>query len=268
MAPGAVRLAAAAALLAGLAACASPGLRPAGPAGRQRLARPSAAAPARTPTPSPSFPQQRPVDEDQPLRVRSKGLRYDHATDESVFYGGVTVTQDSTTLQARELRSQDRGQNAMALGGVLMTDPVRRFQARAGRAEYTGALRSAKLEDGLELVSVDPYGLSVTVTGRSGSFSDVSRWAQVEGGVRVRRGALTATAGSAQVLDGGQKVIMQGKVQARFGADQARADRVELDQADKGIELDGGVRARIVPQDLRRAMAAPWAPGGDVKEAQ
>lgn len=247
------------------AACASPGLRPMAARGKAAPALAAVAAP--TPTPAPSFPQQRPVDEEQPLKVRSKSLRYDHATEESVFYGGVTVTQDSTTLLARELRSQTQGQSAKAEGGVLLKDPLRRFQARAGRAEYTGALRSARLEGGLELVSVDPYGLPITVTGRSGSFSDVSRWAMVDGGVLVRRGALSATAGTAQVLDGGGRVELDGAVRARFGLDQAKADHVELDQAEKSIVMDGAVRARIVPRDLREAMAAPWAPGNG-QEAQ
>lgn len=267
MAPAALRLGWAAVGLALLAsACASPGLQ-ALAAPRPAAAPASTPQPSRTPTPSPSFPQQRPMDQALPLKVRSKGLRYDHQSDESVFYGGVTVTQDSTTLQARELRSQNQGQSAVADGGVLMFDPVRRFRVHAGRASYAGALRSARLDGGLVLVSVDPYGQPITVTGRSGSFSGVSRWARVEGGVWVQRGALSATAGTAQVMDGGGRVRLDGGVRARLGTDQAKADRARLDQRDRSILLEGSVRAHIVPEDLRRAMAAPWAVG-DTKEAQ
>jgi lipopolysaccharide export system protein LptA len=247
------------ALLA-LAACASPGLQSGPPAKGPGLA-PVPSVPQPSPTPAPSFPQQKPLDEEQPLKVRSKGLRYDHAAEESVFYGGVTVTQDSTVLQARELHSQTQGQSARAEGGVLLRDPVRRFQARAGRVEYTGALRAALLEGGLELVSVDPYGRPVTVTGQSGSFSDLSRAALVRGGVKVRRGSLRATADSAQVRDGGEQLQLQGSVRGSFGLDRVQADLIELDQVGKAITLDGKVRARVVPKDLRQAMASPWDAG-------
>lgn len=267
MACPALKLGLAAAGLALLAsACASPGLQALAPPGRAAVAAPTP-QPSRTPTPSPSFPQRRPVDQALPLKVRSKGLRYDHQADESVFYGGVTVTQDSTTLLARELRSQDQGQSAVADGGVLMFDPVRRFRVHAGRASYAGVLRSARLDGGLVLVSVDPYGQPITVTGRSGAFSGLSRWARVEGGVLVLRGALSATAATAEVMDGGGRLRLDGGVRARLGADQAKADRAQLDQGDRSILLEGSVRAHIVPEDLRRAMAAPWAVG-DTKEAQ
>ncbi|HTB33296.1 MAG TPA: hypothetical protein VK842_00390, partial [bacterium] len=92
----AARLALGALLLAG---CAARGLSP-HPDPAKPPAQPSP-TPSPAPTPAPSFPQRRPLDESRPVKVRSKSLRYDQAAQESVFYGGVTVTQDSTQMLTR-----------------------------------------------------------------------------------------------------------------------------------------------------------------------
>ena len=211
------------------------------------------------PTPAPSFPQSKPVDESRPVKVKARSLRYDQAKQETVFYGGVTVTQDSTVLTARELRSSDQGQNAHAEGGVRVVDATRRFQAEAGSAVYGDAMRSAELSGGVRLLSVDPYGVPVTVTGQSGRYLDLSRSASVEGGVQVQRGALTATAGSAELERGGDLLRLLDKVLVRLGTNRGQADTAAFDQADRSMVMLGHVRARFIPRDVRKAGEAPWS---------
>ena len=245
-----------------LAGCAARGLTP-HPDPSRPAARPTA-TPSPTPAPAPSFPQKRPVDESRPVKVRSHSLRYDQAAQESVFYGGVTVTQDSTQMLARELRSETQGRDAHASGGVHLDDPVRRFHADSDSADYTDAMRYGRLDGGVRLVSVDPYGVPVTVTGRSGEYADLSRWAQVLGGVTVLRGSLSATAESAVLESGGTLVDLSGTVRASLGLDRCRSALMRLDQATQELTLIGDARAHFVPRDLRQAMATPWkgtAPG-------
>jgi lipopolysaccharide export system protein LptA len=245
-----------------LAGCAARGLSP-HPGPVKPAAKPTA-TPSPAPTPAQSFPQRRPVDESRPVQVRSRSLRYDQAAQESVFYGGVTVTQDSTQMLTRELRSETQGRSAHASGGVQMSDPVRRFRADSDSADYTDAMRYGRLDGGVRLVSVDPYGVPVTVTGRSGEYADLSRWAQVLGGVTVLRGSLSATAQSAVLEGGGTLVDLSGTVRAALGFDRCRSAMMRLDQATQELTLIGNARAHFVPRDLRQAMATPWkgtAPG-------
>jgi len=216
-----------------------------------------------SPSPAPSFPQRRPMDESRPVKVRSRSLRYDQGSQESVFYGGVTVTQDSTQMLTRELRSETQGRSAHASGGVQLSDPLRRFRAEADSADYSDSMRYGKLDGGVRVVSVDPYGVPVTMTGRSGEYADVSRWAQVLGSVTVVRGEVSATAESAVLEDGGTQVDLSGSVRVSMGLDRCRSALMHLDQVSQELTMEGDARAHFVPRHLRQAMAAPWksAPG-------
>lgn len=245
------------ALLA-LAACASPGLKAHKAPGFHAVAKVPQVKPTPSPTPAPAYPQERPLDQARPVKVRSRSLRYDQKTQETVFYGGVTATQDSTVLKARELRSQSQGQSAHASGGVLVDDAVRRFWVRSGEADYTDSLREAFLSHGVHLVSVDPYGRPVTVTGQSGSYSGLSRSARVQGGVRVLRGPMQATAVSATVSDGGVLLLLEQDVRAAMGFNRLQADRALFDQKEHSVDLEGDVRVRLIPDQVRGAAAAPW----------
>jgi len=246
------------------AACAAPGLKP-------RKAAPSApvaAVPGATPspTPAPAYPQARPVDQTLPVKIRSRSLRYDKQAQETVFYGGVTATQDTTTLNSRELRSQTRGQSARASGGVVVRDETRHFLALAGEADYADSMREAALHDGVRVVSVDPYGLPVTVTGREGRYNDLSRWAEVDGDVLVLRGRLHATAVSATVGDGGSSLLLRQEVRAGMDFNRMQAERALFDQKDHSMDLEGDVRVRLIPSEVRRAADAPWSESVSAKE--
>jgi lipopolysaccharide export system protein LptA len=248
-----------------LAGCAARGLTP--HPDPSRPAPTPAATPSPAPTPAPSFPQRRPMDQSRPVKVRSRSLRYDQSAQETVFFGGVTVTQDSTQMLTRELRSENQGRDAHARGGVRLDDPQRRFHADSDSADYSDDMRYGKLDGGVRLLSVDPYGVPVTVTGRSGEYADLSRWAQVLGGVTVVRGALSATAQSAVLEDGGTLVDLSGSVRAALGLDRCRSALMRLDQATQDITLIGDARAHFVPRDLKQAMAAPWKGGAPGQEA-
>lgn len=248
-------LALSAAALLALGACTSPALR-----SRASKAAPKVAGlPAASPTPAPQYPQERPVDETLPVRIRSRSLRYDQLTQETVFYGGVTATQDSTVLNAQELRSQNQGQSAHASGGVLVRDEQRRFSVHSGQADYTDSMREATLSQGVHLVSVDPYGRPVTVTGRSGAYSDVRRWAKVDGGVTVLRGNLQATALGATLSEGGTQLLLEKDVRAAMGFNRLQSQRAVFDQDDHSVDLEGDVRVRLIPSEVRSAADAPWS---------
>ena len=240
--------------LLALAACAKPALSPR-PAGT--VSPPVAAVPTLEPTPLPAYPQSRPIDQARPLKVRSRSLKVGKSGTETVFYGGVTVTQDSTLLTARELRSSDQGRNALASGDVHLLDPDRRIEAFAQEVEYGDALSQASLRRDVRLLSIDPYGVSVTLTGQSGTYWAVSRTADMQGGVTVYRGHLTATAGSGQLTDGGKQVHLSGSVHAVLGINEARSEEADLEAEGKSLTLKGKVRARFIPSDVRKAAAAP-----------
>lgn len=221
--------------------------------------KPVAGVPSPSPTPAPAYPQTRPVDQSRPVKVRSRSLRYDQQAQETVFYGGVTATQDSTVLMARELRSQTGGESAHASGGVDLGDEVRRFRVLAGEADYTDQMREAELYKGVHLVSVDPYGRPVTVTGQSGRYSGVSRWAEVDGGVTVVRGAMLAKAVSATVMDGGSKLELDRDVRMSMGINRLQSQKALFDQKLHSMDLEGDVRARLIPFELRSMANAPWS---------
>ena len=244
--------------LAFCAACAAPRLAPHGSPDIRPVAGVPAVKPRPSPTPAPAYPQERPVNQRRPLKVRSRSLRYDQKTQETVFYGGVTTTQDSTVIHSRELLSRMQGQSARASGGVLMSDPVRRFWIKTGQADYTDLLREAVLSQGVHLVSVDPYGNSITVTGQSGSFSSLSRGAKVDGGVTVLRGPLQATAVSATVADGGSQLTLEEDVRVAMGFNRLESDWACFDDKDHSLDLQGDVRVRVIPAELRSVAASPW----------
>lgn len=236
-----------------LSACAKAVLSPRA----TKEAPPVAAVPTLQPTAAPSYPQARPLDEARPVKVRSRSLKVGQAGAETVFYGGVTVTQDSTVLTARELRSRDQGRSALATGDVHLLDPERRVEALAQEVEYGDAMSQASLRKDVILRSIDPYGVSVTLTGQSATYWALSRSASLEGGVTVYRGALTATAGSGQLLEGGKHVHLSGSVHAVLGPNEARSEEADMEAEGRSLTLKGRVRARFIPSDVRKAAANP-----------
>lgn len=242
-----------------LAACVGPRLAPHKASGIKTVAKVPSLKPHATPTPAPVYPQSRPLDQARPVKVRSRRLRYDQKTQETVFYGGVTVTQDTTMLKSRELRTQTKGQSARASGGVLMTDLVRHFWVLSGQADYADSLREASLSQGVHFVTVDPYGSAITVTGQSGSYWGLSRGAEVGGGVKVLRGPMQATALSATVSDGGISLLLESDVHAAMGFNRLQSDRALFNQKDHSVDLEGDVRVRLIPSEVRNAAAAPWS---------
>jgi lipopolysaccharide transport protein LptA len=216
-----------------------------------------APVPTAVPSPAPSYPQNKPVDQALPVKVRSRSLKVGQAGAVTVFYGGVTVTQDTTVLTARELRSHDQGHTALAVGDVRLLDPDRKVQAEAQEVEYGEALRQASLRGKVRLLSVDPYGVGVTLTGDTATYAALSEAATAQGGVTVYRGGLTATAGSAEMYGGGTYVHLSGGVEAKLGPNQARSREAELQAKGRSLTLKGAVRARFIPSDVRKAAADP-----------
>lgn len=262
----AVSAALAASALAWALGCAGRGLQPRAAEGAPRPA--ALPTPLPSPTPEPRFPQNRAVDETRPVKVRSAHLRHDQKSGLTVFYGGVTVTHDSSTLLAKDLRSLDQGASAEAGGGVLLRDTQRRFTAEAGKVRYANALREGQLDGGVRLVTLGPYGRPVTVTGRSGGYLGLSRSAWVDGGVRAYRGDLSVSAQRAELEDDGALLRLLRDVDVRLGTNRAQADSAELRREGQGLDLSGTVRARFVPRELRRAAEQPWNAGGPEEETE
>jgi lipopolysaccharide export system protein LptA len=217
--------------------------------------------PTAQPTPTPPIAQTRPLDESRPVKVRSAHLRYDQRAQRTVFYGGVTVTHDSSTLLARELASSDQGASAEADGGVLLKDAQRQFTAEAGRVRYGNALQEGQLDGGVRLVTLDPHGASVTITGQEGGYLGLSRSAWAGGGVQVQRGGLTVSAQRAELEEDGAVVKLKDDVDVRLGANQALSEEAILRREGQSLELSGSVRARFTPRELRQAAEDPWATG-------
>jgi lipopolysaccharide transport protein LptA len=242
--------------LAGLlGACAKPALSPRPEAGAPAAA--MAPLPTAQPTPALLYPQTKPVDQALPVKVRSRSLKVGQGGAMTVFYGGVTVTQDTTVLTARELRSHDQGHTALAVGDVRLLDPERKVQGEAQELEYGDALRQASLRGKVRLLSVDPYGMGVTLTGESATYLALSEAASAQGNVTVYRGGLTATAGSAEMYGGGTYVHLSGGVQAQLGPNRARSREAELVAKGRSLTLKGAVRARFIPSDVRKAALNP-----------
>jgi lipopolysaccharide transport protein LptA len=245
--------------LALLAGCVSPNL-----GGGKGAPAPAVAAPAPAPSPtaapSPAYPQARPLDESKPVKLRADRLRYNDKLKETLFKGHVVATQDTATLSADELRSSDQGQSARVSGSVKITDSQRRVSLEASEGDYSGALSEANLRGGVKVVSVDPYAVPVTVTGRSAWYQSVSRLARVEGGVRVERGRLSATAESAELDAPAETVELKGGVEAGFGANRVKSSSARLDGKRKSAAFEGGVEARLVPAEVRESAAHPEKP--------
>jgi lipopolysaccharide transport protein LptA len=203
------------------------------------------------------YPQTKPVDQAMPIKVRSRSLKVGQAGAETVFYGGVTVTQDTTVLTAKELRSRDQGHTALAVGNVRLLDPERKVQGEAQELEYGDALRQASLRGHVRLLSVDPYGVGVTLTGATATYLALSEAASAQGGITLYRGGLTATAESAEMYGGGSYVHLSGGVDAHLGPNRARSREADLVAKGRSLTLKGAVRARFIPSDVRKAAADP-----------
>jgi lipopolysaccharide export system protein LptA len=247
--------------VAWLGACAGPELAYRRALPGSAVAAPPALPVAPTPTPAPDFPQSAPLDVGSPVKLRAGRLRHDQGSHTTVFYGGVTVTHDTSTLVAAELRSRDQGRSAQATGGVAVTDTRRRFYAEAGGLDYTDALRRGRLYGGVRLVTVEPYGRSVTITGAQGGYEGLSRVAWIDGGVLVLREGLSLTAGRAEVDEGQGLLTLWGDVDVILRGSRARAQGAVLRQDGQSLELSGTVRARFVPAELRQEAERPWQDG-------
>jgi lipopolysaccharide export system protein LptA len=235
-----------------LGKAAAPERAKASPLGAAQAASPTAAAT--------SYPQERPLDQKRPVRIKSDHLRYNDRLKETEFIGHVVATQDTETLLADHMRSRDQGDSAWAQGHLRLFDPERRIEMLADEGDYSGALSEANLRGGVILHSVDPYAVSVTVTGQSAWFQSLSRNARLTGGVRVERGRLTATAQSAE-MDGAKDTLeLQGGVKVIFGANSVLANNATLDGAAKSVLFVGAVDASLIPAQLREGASHPERP--------
>ncbi len=213
-----------------------------------------------TPQPSPvptTLPQALPLDEARPLKVTSRTLRHDEKNRVTRFIGDVRVTQDSLTLTADELISDATTQGAQARGHVRLRDAVRKVDLSAGELRYANDLRQADLFDGALLLTQDPYGVPVTITGQTGWYQALSQRARLEGGVRVWRGDLSATAQSASVEGARRFILLEGGVKAALNKNRASSNSVRLGQNGQSLEFLGDVRASFIPRQLRQAVQDP-----------
>ncbi len=229
-----------------LAGCVAKSLAPdRGPLAWKR-ARPT---PSATPTPRPSYPQARPVEPDQPVVIHAQRLRYNARLKETFFSGGVRARQGSTTLDCDELAARQKGEQARAEGHVVVRDPERKVVMHAMRADYTNRLRDATLRGDVSLLTVDPYGLPVTVTSQEAEYWADQRRAWLGGGVRVFRQGVSATAGSADFVQDKGLTLEQGAV-VRMGANLFSADSIQMDSASRRVRLRGGVKATFIPEQV------------------
>jgi lipopolysaccharide transport protein LptA len=236
-----------------------------------QLGKTGAAAAEVHPGPSPSpgpmttqvvmqYPQTRPVDEKRPVRITSDHLHYNDKLKESEFIGHVVATQDTETMYADRMRSSTQGESAWANGHLRMVDFNRKVELLADEGDYSGALSEANLRGGVILHSVDPYSIAVTVTGETGWFQSVSRLARLSGGVHVERGRLTATAESAYMDGGLDRLNLLGNVKANFGVNCIQAQSATLDDLTKSILFEGDVDASLIPTQVRDSASHPERP--------
>jgi lipopolysaccharide transport protein LptA len=217
-----------------------------------------AAATEAVPTPTPFFPQNRPLNDRAPVRLRADHLVYDSKKKETQFSGDVVARQDSTVLKADRMRSSNQGESAEAEGHLHLTDSQRKVELRANQGDYTDSLATARLRGGVILHSQDPYAVPVTVTGQTAEYQSVSRKALVKGDVKIWRGDLYALS-EAALLDGEAAILsLDGNVDLRLGLrNRIRSQRATLSSKNRDMAFEGGVEASIIPAEIRQASAHP-----------
>lgn len=206
------------------------------------------------------YPQTRPVDEKRPVKITSDHLHYNDKLKESEFIGHVVATQDTETMLADRMRTSDQGESAWASGHLRIFDFDRKLELLSDEGDYSGALSEANLRGGVILHSVDPYAVSVTVTGQTGWFQSVSRLAHLKGGVHVQRGHLSATAETADMDGALDRLDLLGNVKANFGINRVQADHAILDGFKKSILFEGDVDASLIPAQVRESASHPERP--------
>jgi lipopolysaccharide export system protein LptA len=197
----------------------------------QGIASPKTAL-APTASPTPYFPQTKPLEERQPVSIQSKKLFHNEKLQLTRFVGSVKASQGSTHLDADELSTRNRGDQAEVKGHVRIWDPERKLDLQSDRASWARRMESVELHEGVRLHSVDAYGRPVTVTSQSAAYSALSRTAELDGQVRA------VSAGS------------------RFQAEHFRFQGTE-----DLVILDGDVRASFIPAQLE-ALTKPSPTAG------
>ena len=210
-----------------------------------------------TPTPVYEFPQTRPLDEAKPVRISSDSLEYLDKGQETRFKGHVKVRQDGATLYADRLVAKNEGETAEASGNILLVDETRKVRMKAQSLRYANQLSVADMDGGIEIVSVDPYGRPLTVTGKSGTVWLTDGRALVRGGVDLQRGAITASAKTARVDREAGLLVMDETVKLNYGKNRFRAGRATMHEQGGKLVLEDNVRAIFIPAEIEEAAENP-----------
>jgi lipopolysaccharide export system protein LptA len=188
-----------------------------------------------------------------PVRITADHLRYEEAQSQTRFSGNVQVRQDTSTLYADELVTSNRKETGRARGNVMLVDEKRKIRASAGQVDYANKLNEAEHRDGVRVFSVDPYGISVTVTAASGHLWPAAGKASLAGGVQAYRRDASATARAAEVDQDAGLLILKEGVSVHLGENQFRSNKAVFKQQGDSLALEGDVRARFVPSQLEDA---------------
>lgn len=206
-----------------------------------------------TATPEADYPQAKPLDEDKPVVIKSKHLRYNNRRQETVFTGNVTVKQGSTLLRADELTARAKGEKAWAKGHVEVEDPARKVHLKSEQAEYGNQLRYAKLTDQVRLNSVDPYGHCVTATADEAVYFTDEKRAVLTGDVRVFREDITATAREVAWDGEDGRLRLSRGARMKKGVNRFKADSIEFRNKENTINMQGQVQAVFIPEEIESA---------------
>jgi lipopolysaccharide transport protein LptA len=217
-------------------------------AGREAGMRPTPTA-----TPQALYPQAKPLEEDKPVVIKSRHLRYNNKKQETVFTGAVTVRQGSTLLRTDQLTARAKGEKAQALGHVEVEDPSRKVRLTSEAAEYGNQLRYAKLTDKVKLNSMDPYGHSVTATGDEAMYFTDERRALLTGDVRVFREDITATAREVAYDGEAGRLKLSKGARVKKGTNRFKADSIEMRNKENTIHMQGKVQAVFIPEEVEAA---------------
>ncbi len=203
------------------------------------------------------FPQNQPLNETLGVKIKAKRLTHNQSTGETLFKGNVEARHGAATLYADELRSRDQGASASVSGHVRVIDLQRQVALEAGLGEYHDHLGEASLSGGVKVVSVDPYALPLTLTGQTALLSRRGRSARIEGGVRVTRAGISATAGAAQLDEIDSSIELQDGVEAHAGSNHVSSRKARFERQRRVATFEGGVKARFVPAQVRAFAADP-----------
>lgn len=167
------------------------------------------------------------------VRFSSRQAVWDRALDQVRFEGDFVLRHPSGSLTARTGRYERSSGSAWAEGDALLLDSAGEVSVRAGSIRYDRNRRiaEARLDPVFRRVEALPGGGSDTVRIQA----DLLRWketdsvAEAEGRVRLRRGSLEATCGSA-VFDQRTRVLaLDRSPRATFGKRALSGRRMRLD---------------------------------------